>query len=409
MQNLHIFTLKYCLSYSLLSAYNGISTSPLFVFGRAVFLGMTSKGNTGTCRYAYSQCPTDPEQLIHYLNNHNGGFFRFFNAPQLSNQNVEQFYNQLGNQGYGIYQPQQSLIEQGYGYPNQNYGQNLYASPELHKPFGVYNKLNSYSDRNYAYDYNYSSRNQIRFKDSDARIEKRIQNKPAGNVADYEIDSYENDNIKSKWQFPKDQAADVNNKYFDVRHSETLRFPEEIQSYDNQKEKEKKRKAKQVYFPDKNDENYYNNKHNIFLNNNRYKTTTYSYNYGQNNQNYYTDRPTYENNNNYRPPVKYQNYNYNTNNENKEIQNHYYNNKQNIYNNNHKHQPTTVFNNEEYVFDYKHNFYVKKENEYTNNGFNTNNFKRSEDDGLKTVYVVRGNGDPSKPEIVKLRPGQSIY
>ncbi|KAL0868166.1 hypothetical protein ABMA27_007717 [Loxostege sticticalis] len=113
---------------TLLSAYSGISSSPLFVFGRAVFLGMTSKGNTASCRYAYPQCPTDPEQLVHYLNNHNGGFFRFFNAPQQQiPQNLEQFYNQLS--GYGFAQPNQ----QNYGlYNPQNPGQQ-FNNPQINQ------------------------------------------------------------------------------------------------------------------------------------------------------------------------------------------------------------------------------------------------------------------------------------
>ncbi|KAI8437279.1 hypothetical protein MSG28_011653 [Choristoneura fumiferana] len=83
---------------------------------------MTSKANPGTCRYAYPDCPNDPEELVHYLNNHNGGFFRFFAAPQLNQQQgLEQFYNQLSGQNYGYYQPQQNLEQAGYGQLQQNY------------------------------------------------------------------------------------------------------------------------------------------------------------------------------------------------------------------------------------------------------------------------------------------------
>lgn len=54
--------------------------SPLLHFGKAALLGYTSKGNTYTCNSAYPNCPADPDRLVQYLNNHNGGFFRFFNG-----------------------------------------------------------------------------------------------------------------------------------------------------------------------------------------------------------------------------------------------------------------------------------------------------------------------------------------
>jgi hypothetical protein len=52
------------------------------VFGRAVLLGITAKGDPNTCFSAYPTCPRDPDRLVDYLNNHNGGFFRFFGAHQ---------------------------------------------------------------------------------------------------------------------------------------------------------------------------------------------------------------------------------------------------------------------------------------------------------------------------------------
>ncbi|XP_050355208.1 uncharacterized protein LOC126776603 [Nymphalis io] len=158
---------------TLLSAYNGISTNPLFVFGRAIFLGMSSNGNTASCRYAYPLCPTDPEQLVYYLNNHNGGFFRFFNSPQQGQQNVEQFYNQL-SQNYGHQQGQ----PQNYGLYNPNPAQN--------------------------YD-----------RDID-KIQRRIQNKPIS----HEYDNSEDFNMK--WKFP--EALENNSEYYENES--------EIQGYD---------------------------------------------------------------------------------------------------------------------------------------------------------------------------------
>lgn len=47
-------------------------------FGRAALLGYSTRGSTRGCLQAYPTCPRDPDKLIEYLNNHNGGFFRFF-------------------------------------------------------------------------------------------------------------------------------------------------------------------------------------------------------------------------------------------------------------------------------------------------------------------------------------------
>ncbi|XP_069680268.1 uncharacterized protein [Periplaneta americana] len=67
---------------SLLTLINFDTTSPLMVFGRAILLGMTTKGSPSTCFSAYPTCPRDPDRLVDYLNNHNGGFFRFFGTNQ---------------------------------------------------------------------------------------------------------------------------------------------------------------------------------------------------------------------------------------------------------------------------------------------------------------------------------------
>lgn len=65
--------------FRLLTALNFVDDFPLLVFARAAFLGYTSKGDISACLTAYPTCPRDPDQLVYYLNNHNGGFFRFFN------------------------------------------------------------------------------------------------------------------------------------------------------------------------------------------------------------------------------------------------------------------------------------------------------------------------------------------
>jgi len=45
-------------------------------FGRAALLGLSG----GECDATYSRCPRNEDQLLYYLNNHRGGFFRFFNS-----------------------------------------------------------------------------------------------------------------------------------------------------------------------------------------------------------------------------------------------------------------------------------------------------------------------------------------
>ncbi|XP_020280252.1 uncharacterized protein LOC109852987 [Pseudomyrmex gracilis] len=54
-------------------------TSPVLSFARAAALGYSSHGNPTVCYRAFPRCPRNPDKLVHYLNNHNGGFFQFFN------------------------------------------------------------------------------------------------------------------------------------------------------------------------------------------------------------------------------------------------------------------------------------------------------------------------------------------
>ncbi|XP_013173121.1 PREDICTED: TBC1 domain family member 5 homolog A [Papilio xuthus] len=296
---------------TLLSAYRGISSNPLFVFGRAAFLGMSSKNNPASCRYAYPLCPTDPEQLVFYLNNHNGGFFRFFNAPQNSQQNINQFYNQLSqnynNQQYQF--PQNGISNFPYqpnqinGYPTQKYG------------------------NNYPYDQKYDSLNKIRFKNNyeENKIEKRIQNTPSKYLDDF--DSFENVDSITKWSFPEDNNINTNN----IRDGKGLKFPE-YSYYDNnikqinnrERYEENKRDPRGFKFPDTRNIEYEINK--------------------------YQELDSLANK-----------YNYNS-----------------------------------------YNYLNSDINKGHNNEYDT-------DQTVRTIYVVRGNGDPNHPEIIKLRPGQTIY
>ncbi|XP_031624175.1 uncharacterized protein DDB_G0283357 isoform X2 [Contarinia nasturtii] len=54
------------------------STSAGLVYGRAALLGLIS--GEQNCHTAYPRCPRNEDDLLYYLNNHRGGFFRFFNG-----------------------------------------------------------------------------------------------------------------------------------------------------------------------------------------------------------------------------------------------------------------------------------------------------------------------------------------
>ncbi|VVC35989.1 Hypothetical protein CINCED_3A025132 [Cinara cedri] len=90
---------------TLLTVLNFVDDSPLLMFGRAALLGYNARGDPGSCHTAYPTCPRDPDQLINYLNNHNGGFFRFFNQqlPQFVPQYAQQQPTQPHRPPY--YQP----------------------------------------------------------------------------------------------------------------------------------------------------------------------------------------------------------------------------------------------------------------------------------------------------------------
>lgn len=80
-----------------------------------MLLGYSSKGNTRSCLYAYPQCPQDPDRLVDYLNNYNGGFFRFFNGipPQRYPQNPQRPL-------YPLYNPQPIPPHHSNYYQNKN-------------------------------------------------------------------------------------------------------------------------------------------------------------------------------------------------------------------------------------------------------------------------------------------------
>ncbi|XP_032599452.1 uncharacterized protein LOC6558437 [Drosophila grimshawi] len=54
--------------------------SPALIYGRAALLGIS--GGERSCVQTYEKCPKNEMEIIHYLNNHRGGFFKFFSEPE---------------------------------------------------------------------------------------------------------------------------------------------------------------------------------------------------------------------------------------------------------------------------------------------------------------------------------------
>ncbi|XP_044575596.1 uncharacterized protein LOC123259300 [Cotesia glomerata] len=62
-------------------------SSPLLTFGKSALMGWNNRGNPDVCYQRYPQCPRSQNELISYLNNYNGGFFRFFNYHNTGSYN----------------------------------------------------------------------------------------------------------------------------------------------------------------------------------------------------------------------------------------------------------------------------------------------------------------------------------
>ncbi|XP_059216999.1 uncharacterized protein LOC106090467 [Stomoxys calcitrans] len=73
------------------------ASSPALIYGRAALLGIS--GGERSCHSTYVKCPKNEIEIINYLNNHRGGFFKFFSEPDdqsLTQQNVNQDSFQSG-------------------------------------------------------------------------------------------------------------------------------------------------------------------------------------------------------------------------------------------------------------------------------------------------------------------------
>lgn len=114
-------------------------------FGRAALLGLTA----GECDAAYPRCPRDENQVLYYLNNHRGGFFRFFNGgssfggydedllQSQASQQYPQQQQQPQNQGLNLLALQalaDTLTGTSSGTSNSFNLNNIFTSPSSQRP-----------------------------------------------------------------------------------------------------------------------------------------------------------------------------------------------------------------------------------------------------------------------------------
>ncbi|KAI5645892.1 hypothetical protein NE865_02162 [Phthorimaea operculella] len=110
----------------------------------AMRYGATSR-NVSACQQRYPQCPDDPEERIHYLNNHRGGIFRFFRGNDQHQYTATEFHNQLLQLGlnpqpnpantYGFYQPQYGSTGQQLANPYLSH--NSFQTPTAPGQYGL--------------------------------------------------------------------------------------------------------------------------------------------------------------------------------------------------------------------------------------------------------------------------------
>uniref|UniRef100_A0A1A9V443 Uncharacterized protein n=1 Tax=Glossina austeni TaxID=7395 RepID=A0A1A9V443_GLOAU len=90
--------------------------SPALIYGRAVLLGIS--GGEPSCQQTYTKCPKNEYEVIYYLNNHRGGFFKLFGEsnesthhqryPEQQQSSQRPGYNdniatQGGDSGYSLF------------------------------------------------------------------------------------------------------------------------------------------------------------------------------------------------------------------------------------------------------------------------------------------------------------------
>lgn len=304
----------------MLTAFGGDQISPFFNFGRAALLGISSQGRPSSCRYAYPECPRDPDELVDYLNNHNGGFFRFFNGQNLQDPQQQQQQQQDPQQQQQSQQQQLNIgqLTQLLGRPPNYFNYRRPINNRYHNRYGYYDPYYGRQNGNDS------------FASNDTQA--RIQNKP--NIQ-AEQTNFPNRHPDGGWIFPGNSPEAI---FYGLNtipdDSKRLIFPEDTG-----------RKPKVLLFPEQVQQNlyypmplpYYDHSKMIFPD----RT-------GTGNLKFDSDKLT-------------NSYNYNN------------------YQNN--------------------NYYSRPARDQTASGNKKN-----------LVYIVRGNGDPSKPEIVDLSQiGQLVY
>jgi hypothetical protein len=53
----------------------GMDSTNMFPYVRAALIGHATRKHTGqtSCSQMYTKCPSDPDRMVDYFNNHNGG------------------------------------------------------------------------------------------------------------------------------------------------------------------------------------------------------------------------------------------------------------------------------------------------------------------------------------------------
>ncbi|XP_036327259.1 uncharacterized protein LOC118739870 [Rhagoletis pomonella] len=73
--------------------------SPALIYGRAALLGVS--GGERSCTQTYAKCPKNEYEILYYLNNHRGGFFKFFGESEEPNNSALQQSQQTQTQSAG--------------------------------------------------------------------------------------------------------------------------------------------------------------------------------------------------------------------------------------------------------------------------------------------------------------------
>lgn len=107
------------------------STSAGLVYGRAALLGLTS--GEQSCITAYPKCPRSEDDLLYYLNNHRGGFFRFFNGGAAFGDDVNNQYNPNPYTYTSSSYPQQQQQQQHSQYPQHQQQPAYQHSPQVNQ------------------------------------------------------------------------------------------------------------------------------------------------------------------------------------------------------------------------------------------------------------------------------------